>query len=135
MVRMTAAILAASGLALAACEERPSTRTTSTTNTPSTSPSTRPSMTPPRAAPNTPSPTAPSSSDADRRLADDIRKAIADDAALGPGAQAVTVTVNSGAVTLRGTLDTQAQKDAIEARVKSVAGVSNVDNQIDVKSP
>ena len=42
------------------------------------------------------------------------------------------VTLN-GAVTLRGPVDSQQEKDAIEGRAKNVGGVTSVDNQLEIK--
>ncbi len=43
------------------------------------------------------------------------------------------ITVN-GTVTLRGVVESQAEKDSIEARAKKVAGVTKVNNQLEIKN-
>jgi osmotically-inducible protein OsmY len=44
------------------------------------------------------------------------------------------ITDKSGVVTLRGVVDSQAEKDAIQAKAQAVAGVTRVDNQLEVKT-
>jgi osmotically-inducible protein OsmY len=43
------------------------------------------------------------------------------------------VTDKAGKVTLRGVVNSQTEKDAIELKAKSASGVSSVDNQLEVK--
>ena len=73
--------------------------------------------------------------DTDRRITADVRKAITDDSAMSMNARNVKIVTLNGVVTLRGPVDTQAEKDAIEAKAKGVAGVTSVDNQLEVKQP
>lgn len=71
---------------------------------------------------------------ADVRITAAIRRAIMDDKSMSVNAQNVKIiTEQSGVVTLRGPVDSQAEKDAIEAKAKGVAGVTRVDNQLEVK--
>jgi osmotically-inducible protein OsmY len=42
------------------------------------------------------------------------------------------ITVN-GAVTLRGVVESQAEKESIESRTSKVPGVTKIDNQLEVK--
>ena len=72
-------------------------------------------------------------SSSDVRIAADIRKAIMDESSLSTNAKNVKVIVKNGAVTLRGVVETQAEKDLIEARAKDVTGVTSVINEIEVK--
>lgn len=75
-----------------------------------------------------------SEASADVKITAAIRRAILDDKSMSVNAQNVKiVTEQSGVVTLRGPVDTQAEKDAIEAKAKAVAGVTRVDNQLEVK--
>lgn len=65
-----------------------------------------------------------------------IRRAIMDDASLSTNAKNIKIiTAKGGAVTLRGVVDSQAEKDAIESKAKGVAGVQSVDNQLEIKTP
>jgi len=122
----------------------PSTSAPSTARTPSTAPAPRPA--PDKDADNT----AQNKRDRDKgtttpmdqgenkeavRMTADIRKALLDDKSLSTNAHNVKViTDNSGVVTLRGVVDSQAEKDSVEEKAKSVAGVSRVINEIEVKS-
>jgi osmotically-inducible protein OsmY len=45
----------------------------------------------------------------------------------------VKIVSQSGKVTLRGPVDTQAEKDAIGNMANDVAGAANVDNQLEIK--
>ncbi|MGE3108286.1 MAG: BON domain-containing protein [Phycisphaerales bacterium] len=64
-----------------------------------------------------------------------VRRAILDDPAMSVNAQNVkVVTDKAGVVTLRGVVETQAEKESIGAKAESVAGVTRVDNQLEVKS-
>lgn len=75
-----------------------------------------------------------SQSNADVKVTAEIRRAIMDDKAMSMNAQnCKIITDKSGMVTLRGVMDTQAEKDSIEAKAKTVAGVTKVDNQLEVK--
>jgi hyperosmotically inducible protein len=69
------------------------------------------------------------------RITADIRKALLDDRGLSTNAHNVKViTDNSGVVTLRGVVESQAEKDAIETKATSVAGVARVINELEVKT-
>lgn len=46
----------------------------------------------------------------------------------------VTIMAADGKITLRGTVASEAQKDALEAQAKAVSGVTSVDNKLEVKS-
>lgn len=72
----------------------------------------------------------------DIEITAEIRRAVVDDATMSTNAKNVKIiTAKGGAVTLRGVVDSQAEKDAIEAKAKAVAGVNSVDNQLEVKAP
>jgi hyperosmotically inducible periplasmic protein len=65
-----------------------------------------------------------------------IRRAIMDDKAMSTNAQNVKIiTTADGVVTLRGPVNSQAEKDSIEAKAKAALGVTRVDNQLEVKVP
>jgi osmotically-inducible protein OsmY len=62
-----------------------------------------------------------------------VRKAIVDDSTLSTAAKNVVIVVKNAAVTLRGTVPTADEKTRITTLATNVAGVTNVDNQIEVK--
>lgn len=68
----------------------------------------------------------------DATIQSEIDKRMSEDAALST--VGVTATVQSGKVTLIGTVDSQAIKDRIERMVKALKGVKTVDNQIIVSA-
>lgn len=69
---------------------------------------------------------------ADRDITAAIRRSVVADDALSFRAKNVDIRVSEGAVTLRGTVATAAEKTKIEALAKRAAGVSRVDNRLDV---
>lgn len=127
-------------------------RTTTTPNT--TTPNTTTGMTtPPRNADGTlPAPDNSANNRTDRnndtktpidqsqasediKITADIRRAIMDDETMSVNAQnCKIITEKGGMVTLRGVVNTQAEKDAIESKAKLVAGVTRVNNQLEVKT-
>lgn len=69
------------------------------------------------------------------KITADIRRAIMDDDSMSVNAQNCKImTDKSGMVTLRGVVASQAEKDAINAKAKAIAGVTQVDNQLEVKA-
>jgi osmotically-inducible protein OsmY len=70
----------------------------------------------------------------DLKVAADARKAIVDDKGLSVMAHNVKLVAMNGAVTLRGPVQSDAERSKIGQIVARVSGVSNVDNQLDVKS-
>ena len=108
-------------------------KTTTTTTTP-------PANKPPAASAPTPANNPPSGSNigtaesaADRELADRVRKALRDDEELSDTAMHVSVSVKDGKVTLRGNVPTQDDKKAIVTTIKAMPGVTNVDDQLEVR--
>jgi hyperosmotically inducible periplasmic protein len=75
-----------------------------------------------------------SESEADRTITQNIRKALTADDSLSTNAKNVKIISNDGVVTLRGPVNSQKEKADIEAKAKQVAGVKNVDNQLEVAS-
>ena len=69
---------------------------------------------------------------ADRRLTQQIRKAIMADKSLSTTAKNVKVITVNGTVTLRGPVKSLREKEAIEAKAQQIVGASNVDNQLEV---
>lgn len=75
-----------------------------------------------------------SNTETNTKISADIRRAIMDDSTMSMDAQnCKVITDASGVVTLRGPVASQAEKDAIEAKAKAVAGVTRVVNELEVK--
>lgn len=70
---------------------------------------------------------------ADIRITADIRKAVLDDKSMSVNAQNVKIMTERGVVTLRGVVDSVAERAAIESKALAVAGVTRVDNQMEVR--
>jgi hyperosmotically inducible protein len=149
----TPALLALSALLpLAACEREPSSGTrpnpsvptTNTRTTPSNPGLADPTKAPDNTAQNKPdrdmdstiTPEDQSNQDSDVDLTAAIRRAVVQDDSLSMNAKNVKIIADkSGTVTLRGVVDSQAEKDAVESKAKAVAGVRTVNNMIEVKAP
>ena len=138
------------GFVLAGCDQTQTTPvTTPNTTPPSTSPSTMPDATDSGAVPTTPDPdnTAVNERDAegttktpidqdensaDVKITAEIRQKVTGDATMSINGQNVKIVTSQGKVTLRGPVDSAAEKDAIEKYAKEVAGDANVDNQTEI---
>ncbi len=70
----------------------------------------------------------------DRKITQDVRRAITSDDALSTNAQNVKVITDNGTVTLRGPVKSEKEKTEIENKAKQVAGVKKVDNQLEIAS-
>lgn len=68
--------------------------------------------------------------EADRSLNQRIRQAFNADPALAPSVQKVQLNTNNGVVTLQGAVPTEKIKDDVSATVQQVAGVTKVENQL-----
>ena len=73
-----------------------------------------------------------SESEADRKLTQRVRQAIMDDQALSMVAQNVKVISINGKVTLRGPVKTESEKLTIANKARRIAGLENVDDQLEV---
>ena len=74
-------------------------------------------------------------SPADRELTQKIRQAVVSGANnYSMAAKNVKIITTDGKVTLRGTVNTDAEKSGIEALAKTLAGDGKVDNQLEVKA-
>ena len=84
-----------------------------------------------RMASNTGAPTASDQpeNESDRKIIQDVRKALTSDDSLSTSAQNVTVVSSNGNVTLRGSVKDSTEKQKIADKATQVAGVSKVDNQ------
>jgi hyperosmotically inducible protein len=73
-----------------------------------------------------------SESEADRTISQNIRQALtADDSLSTNGKNAKIITID-GTVTLRGPVKSDQEKSAIGAKAQQIAGVKNVDNQLEI---
>lgn len=64
-----------------------------------------------------------------------IRKAITDDDSLSVNAHNVKIITRDGVVTLRGPVDSAAEKAKLQSIVQQTSGVTQVDNQLEVTTP
>jgi hypothetical protein len=71
-------------------------------------------------------------SEADRDITAKIRQALVDDDSLSTNAHNVKIITVDGKVTLRGPVDSAAEKAAVESAAKRIAGVTGVDSQLEV---
>lgn len=71
--------------------------------------------------------------ESDLKITQRIRQAVMADGSLSFNAKNVKIITVGGKVTLRGPVKSDAERAAIEAAAKSVAGAGQVDNQIEVK--
>jgi hyperosmotically inducible protein len=83
---------------------------------------------------DTTKPTDQSNAKQDIQVAATVRRAIVADKSLSTKAHNVKLVANSGAVTLRGPVENDAEKTKVEAIAKGVAGVTTVNNDLDVKN-
>jgi len=76
-------------------------------------------------------------SESDREITRLIRKSIVSETGAEKeslNARNVKIITVNGVVTLRGVVESQAEKDSVEARAKNVAGATKVINQLEVKN-
>ena len=69
----------------------------------------------------------------DRDITAAIRRSVVADGSLSWNAKNVKIITVAGKVTLRGPVKSDAEKATIEAKTKAAAGVTEVDNQLEVK--
>jgi osmotically-inducible protein OsmY len=72
-------------------------------------------------------------SERERQVSMDVQRALTSDTSLSAHARNLQILTKDGRVTLRGTVKSQAEKDAVEAKAKAVSGVVTVDNQLQVQ--
>ena len=70
----------------------------------------------------------------DTRITADIRKSVLDDSSLSTNAHNCKIITEKGVVTLRGPVNSETERDTVEARAKAVAGVTSVVNELEVKT-
>ena len=80
----------------------------------------------------TQTPTDQSNSPADIKISADIRKMVVSDDSLSMTAKNVKIITVDGAVTLRGPVETQKEKTAIESHAKH-AGAKKITNELEIK--
>jgi osmotically-inducible protein OsmY len=69
----------------------------------------------------------------DLKISSAIRKAVVDDKALSTNAHNVKIVTAGGVVTLRGPVKSDEEKASIESKAKGVAGVTRIDNLLEVE--
>jgi len=109
--------------------QAPTSKTPHPSNTPAPSAN---SPMPSDSMPAHPNATDTSNEKADIELQARVRKEIVDDSTLSVAAKNVVIVVKGAAVTIRGTVPTADEKTRIATLATNVAGVTNVDNQIEV---
>lgn len=83
---------------------------------------------------NTKTPMDQSNSKADIDITASIRRAIMEDKSMSMNAQNCKIITQSGVVTLRGPVASAEEKASIESKAKAVAGVTRIDNQLEVNA-
>jgi hypothetical protein len=78
-------------------------------------------------------PTDQRENETDLKITQHVRQAVMADGSLSFTAKNVKIITQGGKVTLRGPVKTVQERDAIDAAARKVAGVTQVDNQIEVK--
>jgi hyperosmotically inducible protein len=73
-----------------------------------------------------------SESESDRTISQNIRQAITADDSLSTNGKNVKIITIDGTVTLRGPVKSDKEKSAIAAKAQQIAGVKNVDNQLEI---
>ena len=73
-----------------------------------------------------------SENEQDRTITQNVRKAVSSDDTLSTNAKNVKIVTSDGTVTLRGPVKSQKEKTDIEAKAKQIAGVKNVNNQLEI---
>ncbi len=134
-----ALILLCSSLAPLGCDQRSgevsAVRNSSPTPAPAVTP--RPDNTARNerdASANAVSPMDQSNSASAIKITAELRRAILDDKAMSMNAQnCKIITDKDGIVTLRGPVETQLEKSAIEAKAKAIVGVTRVVNELEAK--
>ena len=69
--------------------------------------------------------------EADRKVTQEVRKAIVDDDSLSTNAKNVKVITIDGVVTLRGPVANEQEKNKVAAKVSAVPGVKRLENQLE----
>ncbi len=78
-------------------------------------------------------PTDQQENETDLRISQSIRQAVVNDDSLSFNAKNIKIVTSGAVVTLRGPVKSEEEKQAIEAKARQVAGVTRVDNQIQIE--
>jgi osmotically-inducible protein OsmY len=70
----------------------------------------------------------------DRELLAAVRRSVVKDKSLSTTAHNVKILAENGVITLRGPVKSDAEKAQVEALAKQVAGVTSVQNNLDIKT-
>lgn len=70
--------------------------------------------------------------EADRTVTQKIRQAVVGDDSLSTNAKNVKIITINGVVTLRGVVNSEREKNVVSQMARSVSGVRNVDNQLEI---
>jgi hyperosmotically inducible periplasmic protein len=70
----------------------------------------------------------------DRQLSQQIRRALVKDKSLSTNAHNVKVVSQNGTVTLKGPVDSDTEKQAVEDKAAQIAGADKVNSEIQVRS-
>ena len=73
-----------------------------------------------------------SESEADRKISQNIRQAITADDSVSTNGKNVKIITVDGVVTLRGPVKSETEKTNIGAKAQQIAGVKNVENQLEI---
>ena len=76
----------------------------------------------------------PSNAKGDRELLAAVRRSVVKDKSLSTSAHNVKILAENGVVTLRGPVKSDEEKTKVEALAKQVAGVTSVQNHLDIKT-
>lgn len=76
-----------------------------------------------------------SNAPADIEISATIRRAIMDQKGMSTNAQNCKIITENGVVTLRGTVDSQGEKDSIASIANTTPGVLRVVNELEVRTP
>lgn len=73
--------------------------------------------------------------ESDVNITANIRKAITDNESLSVNAHNIKIITQNGVVTLRGPVDSEAEKTTLHSIAHKTPGVTQVDNQLEVTTP
>jgi hyperosmotically inducible periplasmic protein len=75
-----------------------------------------------------------SENEADRTITQNVRKAINEDDSVSTNGKNIKIITVDGKVTLRGPVKSEKEKTNIASKARQIAGVKNVDNQLEIAS-
>jgi BON domain len=131
MIKLTLCAVFA-GLSILGCDSNTNRPVTSDRTTSPSPSSPAPSATSPSATASSPS--AGSTSATDQALSQRIASSLREDSSLAGTTPNITVEVNNGTVTLKGSVNSQQQRSDIESKVRNITGVTQVVNNLEIAS-